>query len=178
MHVFITVGSTRFDILTESLSNTSSVFLETLFENGFDSVTIQHGSGPPPKISGARTNLPRIECIDYCDNIGSLIEQADLVITHAGAGTLLECLRMKKPHVLAITNDTLMHGHQQELAVEFGRRGYISAALPCSIWLEKVREKQSCSELLQKILSKSCTIYPERDPTALYNYFEALLSES
>lgn len=128
MNLFVTVGSTRFDCLIESISN-NNAFIKSLIKYKFDSITIQHGSGNAPTIP--INGDINIKCLDYCDNINELLEKADLIITHAGAGTLLECLRMKNKRIIAITNDTLMHGHQQELAFKLYEQGYISYSTCC-----------------------------------------------
>jgi beta-1,4-N-acetylglucosaminyltransferase len=43
------------------------------------------------------------------------IINSDLIITHAGTGTILECLRHRNK-VIAIVNTKLMENHQMEIA--------------------------------------------------------------
>eukprot|EP00386_Alphamonas_edax_P015594 GDKI01047578.1.p1 GENE.GDKI01047578.1~~GDKI01047578.1.p1 ORF type:complete len:128 (-),score=34.79 GDKI01047578.1:358-741(-) len=63
---------------------------------------------------------------------------ADLIISHAGAGSILEALRKQK-RLLVVVNTSLMDNHQQELACAMEREGYVlSAGGP-----ERVAEKLS-----------------------------------
>lgn len=128
MNLFVTVGSTRFDRLIESIFNNSAL-IKALIKYKFDSITVQHGSGDAPIIP--INQGINIKCLDYCNDINELLKKADLIITHAGAGTILECLRMKNKRIIAITNDTLMHDHQQELAFKLYEQGYISYSNSC-----------------------------------------------
>ena len=52
---------------------------------------------------------------DYKLSISEDIESADLVISHAGAGTCIEVLNAHKP-LIVVVNESLMHNHQTELA--------------------------------------------------------------
>lgn len=54
---------------------------------------------------------------------------ADVVVTHAGSGSVLEALRAGKK-VVAVINEALMHNHQKELADELERLGYLLGATP------------------------------------------------
>jgi beta-1,4-N-acetylglucosaminyltransferase len=56
------------------------------------------------------TSKLKVDVFDYKPNIGPIQKEADLIISHCGAGTLLECLRLKKK-VCAVINETLMDNH-------------------------------------------------------------------
>ena len=52
------------------------------------------------------------------------ISSADMVISHAGAGTCIEVLQAAKP-LLVIVNDDLMDNHQLELAQRLSEDGHL-----------------------------------------------------
>ena len=62
-----------------------------------------------------------------------LIYQAELVISHCGAGILLECLRSDHATCIAVVNDTLMGNHQSELADKLSNEGYIYQSTPSKV---------------------------------------------
>lgn len=74
---------------------------------------IQYGAGDFPDISDCHEIS--VECFRYKDSLSNDISEADLVISHAGAGTCLEVLELEKP-LITVINDQLMHNHQTELA--------------------------------------------------------------
>ena len=52
---------------------------------------------------------------------------ADVVISHAGAGSILEALELGKRLVVCV-NDALMDNHQAELATALEARGHVVVA--------------------------------------------------
>ncbi|ORY83840.1 glycosyltransferase family 1 protein [Protomyces lactucae-debilis] len=132
-HCFITVGSTTFDPLIEACLQESSQ--QALLALGITSVRIQAGRSPfalshtTPHAQGLS-----IEVMDYLPDLHAELAQADLIIAHCGAGTVLECLRLKtKPILIVVANETLMDNHQVELRDALVKEDYCLAASPTSL---------------------------------------------
>ncbi|EDL14724.1 mCG8132, isoform CRA_b, partial [Mus musculus] len=60
----------------------------------------------------------------YKDSLKEDLQQADLVISHAGAGSCLESLEKGKPLVVVV-NEKLMNNHQFELAKQLHKEGHL-----------------------------------------------------
>lgn len=60
----------------------------------------------------------------YKDSLKEDLQQADLVISHAGAGSCLESLEKGKPLVVVV-NEKLMSNHQFELAKQLHKEGHL-----------------------------------------------------
>ena len=124
-HVFCTVGTTRFDSLVRAVDQPS--FLEDLKILGFRSMTVQIGRGeykPSCQAPDFASNY-----YDFKSDLASDIAKASRVISHGGAGTILEVLRQKKHLVVAVNSD-LMDNHQLELAKALEELGYLFATAP------------------------------------------------
>lgn len=52
------------------------------------------------------------------------MQSADLIISHAGAGSVLEALEYQK-HLIVVTNNLLMDNHQIELAEEMYKNHHL-----------------------------------------------------
>ena len=57
-------------------------------------------------------------------------KEASLIISHAGAGTILEVLKMKKK-LICVVNESLMHNHQVEIAEKLAEMNKLVYA--CSV---------------------------------------------
>ncbi|KAL0830787.1 hypothetical protein ABMA28_002907 [Loxostege sticticalis] len=118
---FITVGTTRFDLLVETIMSPS--VLESLKKIGCKVITFQIGNSDfQPGIydkEGVQINVYRFK-----DSILDDIVSADLVISHAGAGSCLEVLEARKP-LLVVVNEELMDNHQIELAEQLQIDGHL-----------------------------------------------------
>lgn len=71
------------------------------------------------------------ELVDYVKSISPHLETADVVISHAGSGTILETLRMgsnSRPKLIVVPNETLMDNHQLELAKALSEKHYVYSA--------------------------------------------------
>jgi len=113
--VFVTVGSTCFEPLMQTL-DTAPVQRALLQQLGCRQLVVQYGRGhtcPRPRLAGA-TQL-QLEVFRYRDSLAADMAAADLVISHAGAGSCIEALEAGV-RLLVVVNDSLMHNHQSELA--------------------------------------------------------------
>lgn len=66
----------------------------------------------------------RLAVFAFSPDITSYIQKSDVVVTHAGTGSILDALRLGKP-VIAVTNPELMDDHQEEIAREFEKLGVL-----------------------------------------------------
>lgn len=81
MTAFVTVGSTKFDRLVESVLSIEC--LGALERRGYSTLVIQYGSSQWPAHSSSNSNVA-ITGYKFKQSITQDIQQADLVISHAG----------------------------------------------------------------------------------------------
>lgn len=119
--VFVTVGTTRFEKLVSAA--TSPMALDWMAKRGYTSLTVQYGTGKEPEIDQSSAPFP-ITTYSFKPSLDEDMKKADLILSHAGAGTVMEALRMRKKLVVVI-NTLLMDNHQTELAEAMAGRGHI-----------------------------------------------------
>ncbi|QDZ23959.1 glycosyltransferase [Chloropicon primus] len=115
---FVTVGTTKFEDLIRSVD--SEEVRDALVRAGYTNLTLQIGRGEyePTRVlePGARgPSALRVLYFDLCPSLGAYMDESDLVISHAGAGSLFEALNAGR-RVIAVPNPALMVNHQEELA--------------------------------------------------------------
>ncbi|KAG3111637.1 hypothetical protein PI124_g6342 [Phytophthora idaei] len=111
MHAFVTVGTTKFDALVAALD--TDACLSALVARGFTSLRMQIGHGehlPRATFPGLTLSFYRHDPQYKRD-----VAEADLIISHAGAGSIMDGLALKKKLVVVV-NTALMDNHQAELA--------------------------------------------------------------
>lgn len=108
--VFVTVGTTKFNELIDSVTNHHT--LEALKHNGYRSMTLQVGNGTYIHKS---SDVMEISSYTFKPDIGTDMINSDLVISHGGAGSIMQALDYGKP-LLVVVNEKLMDNHQYELA--------------------------------------------------------------
>lgn len=118
-HVFVTVGTTKFEKLIQKVLNKD--ILNQLHSLGYTSIQLQTGNGKYKEVTHKYID---IKYNKYFENFEEEIEKADLVISHAGAGTCLQVLKKQTPLIVVI-NDDLMDNHQSELAGQLQKSGYL-----------------------------------------------------
>lgn len=148
--VLVTCGATvPFPALMEALC--TEQVLETLIKYGYERMLVQMGRGfldrwlqlvrdcaQPAESAFPITKLGchgepsvtrfhdalEIVAFDYSDRIQELIAgEADLVLSHAGTGSILDAITAKKP-VIVVVNNTLMDNHQLQTARAFANLNY------------------------------------------------------
>lgn len=112
MKVFVTVGHTRFDALFKEIDRIS--------KNGDWLFTHQISDGLYTPKSG--------ESFTFTQNIKEFYIDADVIITHAGAGTVFELLELNKK-IIVVNNTNRVDSHQGDLTKYVRKHNY---ALACN----------------------------------------------
>lgn len=110
LKVLISVGTTKFDELIELVDNVS-----TKYEYEFMA-----------QISNGKYLPKNIKYFEFSNNIKELYEWADVIICHAGAGTIYTLLEMKKK-VIVIPNKVRVDKHQSDIANAMLSKGFIKS---------------------------------------------------
>lgn len=133
--VLVTVGTTKFDALVKAVDSTAVA--DALVARGYTRLVIQKGAGkhqvqtlvPLGSQHHQLSNGLQVQVFEYAPCLAEYMQAADLIISHAGSGSIFEALRLSKP-LVAVPNSILMDNHQAELANHLARLGYIIAATP------------------------------------------------
>ncbi|WBW72670.1 N-acetylglucosaminyldiphosphodolichol N-acetylglucosaminyltransferase Alg13 [Schizosaccharomyces osmophilus] len=161
MKAFVTVGSTRFDELVSSVLHAETQY--QLLQHGITQLIVQFGNGKeafgtPKPIKGIS-----ISGFDYAPEIGSYIDSSSIVISHAGAGSILQCLRAQKP-LIVVPNESLMDNHQLELANKLASLDYL---ITCSY--------RDLAQGVEALFSTKLKPFPEPEYSAFRNVLSDVL---
>eukprot|EP00605_Chrysophyceae_sp_TOSAG23-4_P000625 GSChrysophyteH1.ASY1.ANO1.704.1 assembled CDS len=134
MKWFLTVGTTSFDPLIRAID--CADFLNVAVECGCESLVIQVGRGEYLPVYLSETVCAqrgvKFTCFRFKPTLCDEMEAADLIISHGGAGSILEAMTLKKLLVVVV-NNSLQENHQVELADAMSSRNYCLQALPENI---------------------------------------------
>ena len=134
--VFVTVGTTRFDQLLETVVGGETKEMQSVLKaKGFTQLIIQSGKSLINRTELSEAKL-KVEQYEYKPSLEDDISSADLVISHAGAGTCLEVLEARKP-LIVVVNEHLMDNHQVELAEKLGEAGHLEFCV-CSTLIDTI----------------------------------------
>ncbi|KAI8998576.1 glycosyl transferase [Trametes punicea] len=134
MHVFVTVGSTRFDALVHRAL--SPAVLDVLRAKGYRSLDIQCGNSDFNVSAFEQRAHDHWHCthdgleIDvwrFKPSLQEDYERADLIVSHAGSGTIIDVLRLGKP-LIVVPNPTLLDNHQEELSDALAGLGHLRSS--------------------------------------------------
>merc|ERR1719329_2102403 len=134
--IFVTVGTTSFDGLVREVD--SKAFHAEARKLGYTQLVVQYGRGGyEPTLSGGE-GLD-LEAYRFKASLDDDVARASLMVSHAGAGSILDALRGGR-RLLVVVNPDLMNNHQLELAQAMKEPGYCAmAACPAEL-LENLRE--------------------------------------
>ncbi|KIM87027.1 glycosyltransferase family 1 protein [Piloderma croceum F 1598] len=134
MLAFTTVGSTKFDALVQAVL--SKPVLTALRLQGYTTLVVQSGNSVVDAGASTTTNAEdmtkvqkdgvEIEIWKFKPSLETEYDRADLVISHAGSGTILEVLRLGK-WLIVVPNPTLLDNHQEDLASSLNTLGHLKA---------------------------------------------------
>lgn len=136
MKILVTVGTTRFDSLIKYLDET---FAGLEFEFTFQ---IADGNYVP-------VNFPYFT---FITGINTYYKESDLVICHAGAGTIYKLLELKKK-VIIVPNTERIDNHQLDIAEFMDTNGYAIT----------VREFPLIAEAIQKGIEAELRNFEKQD---------------
>ena len=168
MKILFTVGTTKFEKLIEQIEK---IDFDNIIANNPSlksiEITIQKGNGQnQPKLKPCETSNSKkiriIETFDYTKNLPKYINENDVIVSHAGAGTILEVLEAEKK-LIAVINDDLMDNHQTELAKKMEELNHC--------FMSSVSELEG---KLAKILDENCVFERYQAGVGLTNFQEHL----
>ena len=161
--ILITVGTTKFENLIKAIDNEK--FYEMIINNDFSKIIIQKGFGKYiPKNYKKYENQIKIQISEILNNFENIIQSSELIISHGGAGIILESLKNKRK-VIVCVNDELMDNHQIELASSLHENNYVYYC----------KNLANIIDAVEKVISKSFKLkeYPEFNydiiPNAIYS---------
>ncbi|UVC49936.1 n-acetylglucosaminyldiphosphodolichol N-acetylglucosaminyltransferase [Theileria orientalis] len=113
--VLVTVGTSKFNSLVRKVDEED--FQRELQSLGYTHVVYQLGTGSfVPKTALLQVTVER-----YIDEFCSYVKRSDLIISHLGAGNLLEVFRHQKQAIF-VPNPDAKGRHQNELVSVLDRR--------------------------------------------------------
>ena len=128
----ITVGTTNFDSLVRHIDQpaTAQRLLAHLHSLRFTHITLQLGGNHTydpvtlQRLASAFTPPIAIATFTLSPSLLPTLQSSALVISHAGAGSILEAMRLRLP-LLVVVNEALMDNHQREVADELAARRHV-----------------------------------------------------
>ncbi len=130
LQVLVTVGSTKFDALMRAVD--TPAFFAAMQRRGVEEVLVQKGRSDyvfQTQTGSAAAHGVRLTVFDYRPFLQDLVRRVALVVSHAGAGTILEVMASRTPMVV-VPNMLLMSNHQVQLAKALADERVLAYCLP------------------------------------------------
>lgn len=108
-------------------------FLRELELAGFTDIVVQYGAETRNGVDVSAQYVltlgempPLVTLVGLTNDVPALLKGADVVVTHAGTGSILDAVRLGYS-VVVVPNPELMDNHQQEIATAFAGLGVCEA---------------------------------------------------
>lgn len=167
----MTVGTTKFDALINAVD--SFEVADALVNKGYSKLIMQIGSADykPSELFGygdggndvQLANGLHVSYFAFAPSLADYMQAADLIISHAGSGSIFEALRLRKA-LIAVPNGILMHNHQAELAEHLAKLSYMFAATP-----------ETLPNVITTMNTTSLRAYPKGDPSGIVKKIDQLM---
>jgi len=123
----VTVGSTQFDSLIRAIDKAE--FLDFLQRLKIKRLQVQRGTGSfwPSNLVDSSHVLEQqleVQVVEYLPDLPTHLRKAALVVSHAGAGTILDCLTAGR-RMVVVPNEELMANHQIQLGDALQQRNLL-----------------------------------------------------
>jgi beta-1,4-N-acetylglucosaminyltransferase len=169
INVFVTVGTTEFAGLINVVFF-SERFVAALRAQGCKSITVQIGRGeiePEDKVARLYESYGiKFDWYRFKPTLIDDFKSANLIISHAGAGTVLEVLRLQNKKLIICVNNSLQENHQCELADALSEAQYCVSTDPDSL----------CETLEGSPVALSGPLpFPQADPDLFSRYLDEVL---
>lgn len=129
--IFVTVGTTAFNALIKAVDNTRIN----------DQVIIQKSDG---------NYLPQnYKFFEFTDKINDYYEDADIIITHGGAGSIYKLLEMGKK-IIGVANEERKDKHQFDILQKLSKDGYL-------VWCKDLNKLNQCIKKIKRLKLKKYT---------------------
>lgn len=132
-NLFVTVGTTEFDELVKAID---TIEFAREVAKKFNRLTIQMGRGTyEPKVLKSEITGLSVEVYRFKPTLDDDMKTADLIISHCGAGSILEAVSYGK-QLIVVVNNTLQGNHQTELSDAMSVAGYCVSTVPENLLAE------------------------------------------
>ncbi|WP_339923263.1 PssE/Cps14G family polysaccharide biosynthesis glycosyltransferase [uncultured Cyclobacterium sp.] len=123
MKILVTVGTTRFDSLIKYIDETfASSSIEFTFQ-----------------IAGGKYEPKNFPFYTFKSDIDTYYNESDIVVCHAGAGTIYKLLEINKK-IIIVPNTERIDNHQLDIADHMGSRGYAITVKDFSLLAESIKK--------------------------------------
>lgn len=124
MKIYVSNGNIKICNVRQKFKIIFLYVFQGLSSKGYHKIILQIGKTSFIPDCSLRYGFVNIEYFNASANILPYVQNADLIISHAGAGSILDGLECKK-NLIVVANQSLMDNHQLELAEQLYKDKYL-----------------------------------------------------